>query len=97
VRTFYEGYTKVTGKAPGPAVANFASFYYAPVKQLVAAMQSAGSVDDIDKITAALVATKVAGLVGDFSYNNMHQALVPIAVCKIVSGSTSCVEVPPGP
>jgi branched-chain amino acid transport system substrate-binding protein len=94
VKSFYDAYNKVNGGPPPPGNEGLSSFFYAPLKHLVNAMQDAGTVDDVDKISASLLRVRGTAAVADFSYNQFRQARVPTAVCLVVDGKVNCVEVP---
>jgi branched-chain amino acid transport system substrate-binding protein len=84
VQAYLDQYVRVNGSIP-PGGLGFTSFYYAPLKALVKAMQQAGTVTDVDKIATQLTKVSVPPIVGtqQFGFTADHRAKIPISVCDI--------------
>ncbi|GAA0965645.1 hypothetical protein GCM10009555_005580 [Acrocarpospora macrocephala] len=93
VEQFYKDFAASNG---GQEVAKdatqYASEFTSPVQLLAAAIQQAGTVDDIPAITKALAGgLKVEAPTGEAGFNaTTHVLEAPIAVCRVLAGKGSC-------
>ena len=95
-RAFFEDkYTPFVGGALPPA-AFAALLTYDPVYMVIAAMQRAGSVDDIDAIAAALEQVHFSGAGEDDMYfDERHVIVTGNDACQIYQGQMTCQHYPP--
>ena len=90
VQQFFDAYRQVNGTPVLAGQEAIAAYYYGPVKALVKAMQDAGTIDDVGKISASMTKVTVRNVVGDYSYQANHIALASTAICAVVDGKVSC-------
>jgi branched-chain amino acid transport system substrate-binding protein len=89
-KTFLDRWKSVTGYEIPSAAPSQSAAYYAPLKALVAAMQKAGSVTDVDKIQTAMVSVSGDGPIGPISFSAAHRAKIALVTCQVKSGKVTC-------
>ncbi|MEX1255674.1 MAG: ABC transporter substrate-binding protein [Dehalococcoidia bacterium] len=95
-RSFFEDKYKVLKDLPPAAFG--ALLTYDPAYMLIAAMQRAGTVDDVEKIAQALEEVHFNGVSEDDMYfDNRHIMVTGNDSCLAYQGAMTCVHNPPPP
>ncbi|OUS92113.1 hypothetical protein CA951_29840 [Rhodococcus sp. NCIMB 12038] len=93
VDAFFDDYERVNGRVAAPDAQQYASEFSSSIEILAAAMDKAGTVDDIDAISKAMTEVQVDAPTGKVGYGPKHVLEAPLAVCAIISGAGSCETV----
>jgi ABC-type branched-subunit amino acid transport system substrate-binding protein len=93
---FFENTYKGFKGATLPPGAFAALLLYDPAYMLIAAMQSAGTVSDVEAIAEALVDVRFNGVGEDNMYfDEQHRMITGNDACRLFQGNMTCEHIPP--
>ena len=88
VQKYMDSYKRVTG-TDYPNIPGSVLPYYG-LRVLVAAIEKAGTVDDLAAINTAMTSVSADGPLGAYSFDTNHVARTPVAVCQSRAGDQRC-------